>query len=84
MTICYVKYLNLREDRCCNKLLFFSGYMDAYEHRNEVLKLKGQYGDDVLFDGEVGQFEYFNRKDLIEELNKIVNTGYDTFPGHII
>jgi hypothetical protein len=57
--------------------------MDAFEHRNEVLSLKEKYGDDLIFDGEVGMLEYFNRKELIEELNKISSNHYDTFPGHI-
>jgi len=76
--------MNLRSDGHCNKLEFFSGYMDAFERRTEILKLQDKYGDDINFDGEVGTFEYFSRKELIEELNKIMNIGYDTYTGHII
>ncbi len=82
MTICYVKYINLRAEDDCNKLVFFSGFMDAFEYRNEVLALKDKNGDDILFDGEVGMFEYFSRKELIEELNKISSSAR-TFSGHI-
>lgn len=67
----------------CNKLVFFSGFMDAFEFRNEILALREKYGEDVQFDGEVGMLEYFNKKELIEELNKIHAEHHGTFPGHI-
>lgn len=83
MVINYVKYLNLWHNGDCNRLEFFSGYMDAFERSKDILSLKEKYGEDVQYDGNVGRFEYFNRKELIEELNKIY-TCLDTHPDHII
>jgi hypothetical protein len=57
--------------------------MDAYERREDILKLVDKYGDDVQYDGMIGTFEYFNRKELIDELNKIY-TCLGTHPNHII
>lgn len=82
MLINYIKYLNLQEDQC-NKLEFFSGYMDAYERRNDILKLKEKYKDDIYYDGNIGTIEYFNRKELITELNKM-NITLDTNHDHVI
>lgn len=83
MTICYIKYINLKAEGDCSKLIFFSGFMDAFEHRTEILKLQEIHGDDIIFDGEVGIFEYFNRKELIEELNRIPYKDCRTRPDHI-
>ena len=82
MIICYLKYCNLNNNPC-NKVEFFRGFMDAYERRNEILKMQENYAD-LFFDGQVGTIEYFTTKELIVELNKICNITDDTYHGHII